>query len=272
MNIIEDLKKLRKNCVCNRYLRNTRCSYGEWDVTKDEIICYIKQEELDEKFNNTFNYYLFLNGRLEVDEKHENYSLNKPFYFIFEDITFEKPVKLRCDNGSIIFRNCVFNKGIYFDDCYSVTFENNIYDNIRDRKIDDTSYIVGKSKNVQFINENFFAVDCDDDKNFNFWVRADNMIIDHTLFDSNLMNVNLKSDYMKTKNSHFRTLNIKLRANRFNGLETSIYGSRKVSFDFAKYSFWDFTFDAPIINYNGQVFFSPNFDNDDSFKVKKLGS
>ena len=269
MNIIEDLKNLRKNCVCSRYLSNSRCGYGEWEVTDNEIICHINQEKLEEQFNNTFNYYLFLNGRLNEEEKCENYNLNKQFSFIFEDITFDKPVKLRCDNGTILFRNCVFNKGIYFDDCYSVIFENNIYDNVRDRNIEDTTYIVGKAKNVQFIDENFFAVDCDDDKNFKFFVHADNMVIDHTYFDSPLMNVNLKSDYMKIKNCNIKTADVRLKANRFSGVNTTIYGSGTINLDFAKYSWWNFGFDAHIIKCNGQSYVG---EIQSSMKVKKLGS
>lgn len=268
MNIIEDLKNLRMNCVCDRYLRNNRCCYGEWEVTENEIKCYINQEKLDEKFNNHFNYYFFLNGKLD-EEYCEKYSLNKEFYYIFEDITFDKPIKLKCDNGSIIFRNCVFNKGIYFDDCYSVTFENNIYDNIKGRDIEDTTYIVGISKNVQFIDENFFAIDYDGDKNFKFFVQSENLVIDHTFFDSPLMNVNLKADYMRIKNCQIKASNIKLKANRFDGSKTNIVGSREIKLDFSKYSWWDFNFDAPKIVCNGQKFLGTSYDTEDYVKTKK---
>ena len=45
MNMLEDLKRLRMNCVCGRYLNDERCSYGDWDVTNSEINCYIKQDK-----------------------------------------------------------------------------------------------------------------------------------------------------------------------------------------------------------------------------------
>lgn len=271
MNILEDLKNLRMNCVCSRYLSNSRCNYGEWEVTEDEVKCYIKQEKLDEYFHNTFNYYLFLNGRL-YDEKVEKYNLDKTFYYIFEDITFEKPVKLKCDNGTVIFRNCVFTKGVTFDDVETVIFENNIYDNINDRDIDDRVYIVGKAKNVQFIDENFFEIHERDDKNFKFSVRANKLTCNHTIFDSPLMDLSLKAKTMITENTKINVADARIKANKFVGVNDDFYANKEFNLIFKKYILDSFFVGSPIVKWNGISFCGQQFGEKKLAKQKKLGA
>ena len=269
--MLDDLKKLRMNCVCTRHLSSTRCSYGDWEVTDEEVNCYIKQEKLDEKFKKDFNYYLFLNGR-KCNETYDKYNLDKPFYYIFEDITFDKPVELRCDNGNIIFRNCVFTKGVTFDDVETVIFENNIYDNITDRDIDDRVYIVGKAKNVQFIDENFFAIHERDDKNFKFSVRANRLICNHSIFDSPLMDLSLKAKTMITENTKINVADARIKANKFVGVNDDFYANKEFNLIFKKYIFDSFFVDSPIVKWNGISFCGQQFGEKKLAKQKKLGA
>ena len=55
------------------------------------------------------------------------YKLNKPVYYIFEDINFDSALRFNSSLSYVIFRNCTFNKNIGILWADNLTFENNKY-------------------------------------------------------------------------------------------------------------------------------------------------
>lgn len=266
--MIDYLKNLRQYYEICDYLNTTRGSLGKWEISDNIITCNVQQDMLYKKFDNHFSYYLYLIGK--NDDIKEKKELNKNFKYVFEDITFDKTVKLKASNTTVIFRNCVFTKGIYFDESDTVIFENNIYDNICDRDINDSTYIRGEAKNVQFINDNFFAIDYEEAKNFIFKIRAKNIYISETRFDSPLMNLQLNADSLKILDSYIDVYNIMFKSDSFYGSNSKAKVARKFDFSSKKQYLDNFVFDGSIIEWNGIKMVGNNRDNK-VIKEKKVG-
>lgn len=122
----------------------------------DKIICKVEQEKvrwipriLTGWHKNISDEILEING------------LNKPIYYIFDGIEFEKAlsISLKDNRANLIFRNCAFKDGIYLEDCGDVEFENNTFDYNNDLPIhyfiENCFLCVKRIGKLTFRNDNF---------------------------------------------------------------------------------------------------------------------
>ena len=137
-------------------------NYGRIIEDKDRFICIVSQNVINRKCKTgiyKLEFRGFFYNDKETKEIFNYYSLNKPVYYVLENIVFDRSLEFFGNMGThIIFKNCSFKDGvgIYWAD--NVVFENNrYYDNY-------PLYSFGKTffsnrhmmvRNLKFINDNF---------------------------------------------------------------------------------------------------------------------
>lgn len=146
------MKKLLKkfcilnNCAMLKDITNNICEVEDMD---DKYICYVKGDNLIRKFRGEYCYRFYLYG---VDNYNNNI-LNKPIYYVFSDIVFDKELfVVSFFDVRIIFRNCTFGKGIRLLGVNEVIFENNTYCYYHGIN----NFLYGYGKSLKFINDNIY--------------------------------------------------------------------------------------------------------------------
>lgn len=108
-------------------LRKSIANIGEIIEYEDKIVCNVSQVFIDEYKNKL----LELNGMCLIDEDNkkvlDSYNLNKPVYYIFDGLKFYPGFNFCSRWANVIFKNCIFDKGISIQWADNVIFENNTY-------------------------------------------------------------------------------------------------------------------------------------------------
>ena len=107
MNIKENIYYIVRNYV-KKYLTG---NLGEVVETEDKLICYVGYNK-SKKVNGTetFLCYDMINQNKELAEL---YKLNKPVYYIFNDLEFLKPINIFGYNCNVYIKDCEFSKGLH---------------------------------------------------------------------------------------------------------------------------------------------------------------
>ena len=111
---------LRKKIVKNIYkiarlkmLKIITGNLGDIIEEKDKFICKVSQKKLDRMYKKDRNLTLNLSGVNPASEEYVNYKLDKPIYYIFDNITFSNRLRFYSNfNSKVTFRGCCFKKNI----------------------------------------------------------------------------------------------------------------------------------------------------------------
>lgn len=129
---------LRKKIVKNIYkiarlkmLKLITGNIGDITEEDDKIICKVSQKKLDRMYKKDRNLTLNLSGVHPGSEEYVNYKLNKPIYYVFDNITFSNTLRFYSNfNSNVIFKGCNFKKNIdIIRSNGEVRFEKNSYQN-----------------------------------------------------------------------------------------------------------------------------------------------
>ena len=227
--------------------------------TEDKIICKVEQNKL-------YNLIYTLGGwPLTIsDEELANVYLNKPIYYIFDGIIFDKSLRINMkgDRANIIFKNCTFVEEIYLENCIDVEFENNTYKN-------EFSYYSNKKcflfvdgiRKLTFRNDNFInSADADRVESF----RLVNMPIKFGINVTNAREVEfidtkveanfptaINADRIRLDNSMLEGVEFGLSAKTIENKDSTIKATDGVIIDNQECDFIG-TIESPIIFYNGE--------------------
>lgn len=160
--IMTKIRERIYNTACKIYLREAICNIGKIVEYDDKIVCYVEQKSIDKYVSNNSSYRFRLNGINQtndiIKETVENFKLNKPVYYIFENIEFNKSLQIISLGGNIIFRNCVFNNNVGILFGKEIIFENNKYtDSYSVNHYKNCFFSVTGVDKIIFINDNYIC-------------------------------------------------------------------------------------------------------------------
>ena len=146
-NLLTNLKKSREEIKKANFLKRITNNLGNIVVKTDKIICYVDDKNLKTEYQKYVSYQLNLD-KVPKKEITEYSEYNKPIYYIFENIIFDKDIIIKSSQATnIIFKNCIFNEGICINESDNVIFENNKYHSLN-------FFMIRKCENITFLNEN----------------------------------------------------------------------------------------------------------------------
>lgn len=190
---------------------------GKYEISNNNITCYINNDIMVERSKKKQNYYLQLNG---IDEalKNElknclNLYDNFKFIYIIQDMIFEKPLILNSNNqAEIKFINCTFNKEINLNSGNHIIFENNKYfDYFQIYPNNETYLNVNQEVNkFTFINDNYINKS-DSDNTLGMNINCNELNLINTSLNSNCnakININVINLYMYNSKIKSDELNI----------------------------------------------------------------
>jgi len=150
------IDKIKYDLIRKYYAKNLTGHMGKVDIQDDKIICYVKKSAIH-KERNEFIYYINLRGTTFYSEELKNkYDLNKPIYYIFDGITFNRELYLLSGiNAHVIIRNCTFKDCIEVICPEEITFENNTYYNSKPYFFNEKIFFGCKAKKLNFIDDVF---------------------------------------------------------------------------------------------------------------------
>ena len=156
----KETKKFIYNKARKMYLKQSICNIGKIVEEEDKIICYVEQKKLDRYKGKHRVHALMLNGMNTVNEESrkivEGFKLDKPVYYVFENIDFKGAIKFSSRWSNVIFKNCIFEKNIGIIWADSLTFENNMYSDLFSGYYHGDCFFTGNQiKEITFINDNF---------------------------------------------------------------------------------------------------------------------
>lgn len=161
--IIDKIKKKNEERAFNKerqkLLSKIITNIGKIVEEEDKITCYVEQKAIDKCKRYEVNDFI-LKGEFvsddEIRKKVREINLNKPVYYVFENIEFGLVgLKIHSLFSHIIFKNCVFSNNIMlYADC--VTFENNKYYNqFGGSYYREDCFLDADVNKLIFINDNF---------------------------------------------------------------------------------------------------------------------
>ncbi|MBQ8892058.1 MAG: hypothetical protein IJ068_04255 [Bacilli bacterium] len=111
---------LRKKIVKNIYkiarwemLKFITGNIGDIIEEDDKFICKVSQKKLDKMYKKDRDLTLNLSGVNPDSEYYTSYKLDKPIYYVFDNINFLNTLKFFSPfNSNVIFRECNFRKNI----------------------------------------------------------------------------------------------------------------------------------------------------------------
>lgn len=201
------------------------------------------------------------------DEVLEINGLNKPIYYVFDGIEFEKALRisLKDNRANLIFRNCTFKDGIYLEDCGDVEFENNTYDYNNDLPIhyfiENCFLCIKRIGKLTFKNDNYTT--CPDTDRIKYLRTAN---ASHS-FGINItaakevefintrvetyFPVAINADTIRLKNSILDGTEFGLSAKTIENKDSTIKATEGVIIDNQECDFVG-TIDSPLVFYNGE--------------------
>lgn len=243
------------------YLVKSVGNIGEFVVEDDKIICYVSQEKLDKNCSDSFICDLHLyrtNTTTENTVKmNEYYNLNKPIYYIFENITFPKGVKIISFGSKVVFKNCTFHSNVCVSCADDIKFEHNSYiDNSNVYYSGNQFFVVKNAKKISFINEDFYNSSIERINNyylpcFGMTINADTLEIINTEITTQYdacIDINTKN--IKMQNSFINANEIYLESDYIDISYSYINSDKGVIIENKNCDVIE-NIDSPIIIYNG---------------------
>ena len=136
----------------------------------------------------------------------KKYNLNKPIYYVFDNIVFDKRLSLSSAHANVIIKNCTFKGDIELRWNQNITFENNRYEANQPLDLGYNCYLYssGYVENITFINENIGKSKESNNALYNFGIelKADNIkLIDTNINIYDPGTIVIKGNNISAKNS-----------------------------------------------------------------------
>lgn len=254
-DILSNYAKVRQLYI-NKFISNI----GEIVEKEDKFICYINQKNIDRHKGNYPLYDLNLKGIVpfnkEIEEIIETFGLNKPVYYIFDNIDFRDGLKICSPTSKVIFRNCNFDMYVKIFLSDEITFENNKYKDVCSAYFREDFFSAYGFNKLNFINDNFInsyklkKYEKDDTR---FGMNIDGSEI-------NFINTRLVSEYPATikikakktniKKSEFKVNEISLDSKSIDFTASTLIAQNGAIIENADCDFVG-NVQAPIVFYNG---------------------
>ena len=245
-------KQLRKY-----YLKKITRNYGKIVEHENKIICYVKQNKINKgKQNKVFRHnFLLLNSvdfTLEDKKLIDYFKLDKPVYYIFDNITFKEGLTFYSINANVLFKNCSFYKGIEIPNADTITFENNKYFCRFLMHHSRNSFFYSRSKKLTFLNDHFFNNDKEHHPTkFGMNIETDILEICNTELNSEYPgNIVIEANKTIIKNSKIKAHELYLDSKKIDFLNSSITCKNGLIIENNECDKLK-NIDSPIIIYNG---------------------
>ena len=241
-------KRIKSFCIKlikKQYLNRFTNGIGKIIEEEDKFVCYVDKEKLD--FDNCvagqLHLYAYSSSIEDMDHFGKLFEFDKPIYYIFDGLEFDRLVLHTYGDVHVIFKNCHFCDSVIMEYANDVTFENNKHYNSDSLKYGIINkYLKGNVKNLRFINDNFYNKDMPYDYGyFNIDLKVDELsIIDTDMniqkfvsvkenkFIKNCRNISLNANSMVVNNSIINATNVKLNCNEIDSVNSKIIGKNEV--------------------------------------------
>ena len=217
-NFFYKIKRLRE-------LSRITGTLGKVVEDEEKITCYVNKDRGVR--SSSFDYYL-IKPENHYNKAYLKYlNLDKPVYYVFENIEFENPLLLGGDsNVEIIFKNCKINKGIDILNEINCKLENSIltidnssFVSIKKLTIDNLSLNI--AKNGLFLRLRANTIDISNTniktENANLSLEASTKInISNSTIDANIVSCSSNAILMDNKSTLKADTGIKIQVNNYN--------------------------------------------------------
>lgn len=273
--IFDPLKKKISNYCYHKdreaYLKSVVGNLGEIIEEEDKIICHVDQELLDKYGKKDSSLYdLRLQGMIPFPEETKRiidyFKLNKPVYYIFENITFDEGLEFSSFHAHVVFKNCTFYDNVAMMFADDVTFENNKYFDKRPIYYWGKCFFFGKFINkLTFINDDFFNSYEDPYPwmkkslpNFGMDVQVDVLeIIDTKIDCERSTSLNINANKAIIRNSKINAYELYLESKSIEFFDSSILAKNGVMIENQDCDF-EGNVQSSVIVYNGVELSSQN--------------
>lgn len=215
------------------YLRKVVSDVGRIVEKEDKVECYASQNIVDMNYKNSGSYKLTLHGlnssSRKVKENIEYYKLNKEVYYIFNNIYFDRTIKIDASNGTKVhFNNCSFNKGIIIVNGDKIVLENNNYNDGFNNYFFgyDCFFTADNVKEISFVNDNFCNSASFNKKSYKNSAPVFGMKVNSEKVNFINSNIDLNGKYpavMNVNADSTEIINSNINANEVNIDSTNIY-------------------------------------------------
>lgn len=247
------------------YLNKLTGKIGEIEICDDKIVCYVKQDLLDKTLRGKYSIYdLELYGvskNIEDKEMLEWYGLDKPLFYVFDNIKFRAGLKFSSFHASVIFKNCQFRENIGIFWAEDVIFENNKYYNWTTRFYLGDSFLYGRVYgNLKFVDDNFvnsYEYKKYGDNKFGMSIEVGNLeIVNSKIEAESLGNIQIEAQEMNIIDSEIVSSEVYVDSKVMKSVNGNIIASRGVIIDNENKDLGICNIDAPYFVYNGNVLVS----------------
>lgn len=280
--IMENLRKKVIHKVYNiarqDYLEKFVGNLGKIVEDDDKITVYATQRLVNKNGKNVY-YELMCNGMNTHYEKSRNivekYKLNKPVYFIFDGIVFDRFTRLSSRFGNVIFKNCTFTNGLQVTYADNITLENNIYINWTDFYGYGNSFLFGNIDELTIVNDKFVNTDSlkqYSKTKFGINISANKVnIINSTVKAESQGQINISAKEISVVNSTITGPEVYIDSESIKSSDSVLTSENGIMIENKNE---DFTGDvqAPMVIYNGVDLSAPNDAitvNEDDVKLRK---
>lgn len=199
---IEQLERIFYKKGRQIFLHGSMRKIGNIVVYGDKIVCYVEQKKLDKLCDEVYSYRVSLSGVDKNDQLCDFYDLDKPVYYIFDNIDFDKRLFISSFNCFVVFKNCTFDSDVKINFNENIRFDGCRFSGKHPSFDKDVCHISGENNmNITFINQ---AIVDNDDAGVDIDITAKQVDFDFSCIDiSNPGVVSIKCDKLNVDNSIF---------------------------------------------------------------------
>lgn len=239
----------------NSLLKYVLGTIGTIEEQDDKIICHVEQKLLEKHAKKRDDLYeLWLEG---MNIGHEGskatidkLNLNKPVYYVFENINFSTGVQIYSTYAHVLFKNCTFNKNVRILCADDIVFEDNKYSDDYPVYFWNDRFLTGdRIKKITFVNDNFINSVEKPNTNFGMKIKADTIEFINTNIDSKYsMDITAKKTIITDSKISAKSLYVESPSIACDN--SSIYATAEVMIENKNEDFQG-KIESPIISYNG---------------------
>lgn len=270
------VKSVLKKVLRKILIKENITKLGKIVEDEDKFVCFVNKHKLELSNKINKNEYMkefvlrsFWIGDEEGRRMMRRCELDKPVYYIFDGIEFNKAIEVHgLPNTFIVFKNCIFKENIYLFYADNVIFENNKYYNRGSLYKKAHTFIESRMKvnNLKFINDNFKNFDVDHHPSFfGMDVKVGNLEIIDTKIEiinnitylgremfPNRGGINVKADNVTINNSSIDVAEVYIDSDDVNiDSKSSIKASGGILIEDKSGDIECFNVDSPYFVYNG---------------------
>ena len=123
------IKKLMYECLRKYAVKLLTKKMGKCEILEDRILCYVDENKIKrkEKYKYLLIYMVFFIPLDDSDKRvAKAYNLEKPIYYVIENMDFEKEISVYATSNNVIFKNCTFKSKVFVSG-KEIIFMNNKY-------------------------------------------------------------------------------------------------------------------------------------------------